>query len=46
MKFNIHFMIKKKKALIKGGIERAYLNLTKAIYGNPTTDIIQISENV
>ena len=36
----------KKKTLIKGGIERAYLNLIKAIYGNPTTDIIQISGNV
>lgn len=34
-----------KKTLIKG-IERAYLNLIKAIYGNPTTDIIQISGNV
>ena len=34
------FMIKKKKTLQRAGIEGVYLNIIKAIYKKPTTNII------
>ena len=34
------FMIKKKKALQKVGIEGTYLNIIKTIYDKPTANII------
>ena len=39
-KFNIHFMIKKKKkTLPKADIDGTYLNIIKAIYDKPTANI-------
>ena len=40
------FMIKKKKTLQKAGIEGTYLNIIKAIYDNPTANIILNGENL
>ena len=39
-------MIKKKKTLQKAGIEGTYLNIIKAIYDKPTTNIILNGENL
>ena len=40
------FMIKKKKTLQKAGIEGTYLNIIKAIYDNPTANIILNGEKL
>ena len=39
-------MIKKKKTLHKVGIEGTYLNIIKAIYDNPTANIILNGEKM
>ena len=40
------FMIIKKKTLHKAGIEGTYLNIIKAIYNKPTTNIILNGEKL
>ena len=40
------FMIKKKKTLLKAGIEESYLNIIKAIYDKPTANIILSGEKL
>ena len=40
-KIQHQFMIKKKKTLQKIDIEGIYLNITKAIYGKPTANILR-----
>ena len=43
IKFNINFMI---KTLNTVGMERTYLNIIKAIYDKPTTNIILNGEKL
>ena len=40
------FMIKKKKTLQEAGIEGTHLNIIKAIYNNPTANIILNGEKL
>ena len=45
-KFNIHLQLKKKKTLQKAGIEGTHLNIIKAFYDKPTTNIILNGEKL